>query len=115
MSGWRRITPVPEQGASTRMASNFYLAIDMPGADTVLPELQGDATPHLQIIPLGMGFRVDLFVRPFGDKGPYLKPGAGAANLIVEIDGKRLKAKRDLKTELERTREMNAVDRKSVV
>ena len=91
-----------------RLASfmTVHSAIDMPGADAVLPELQGDATPHLQIIPLGMGFRVDLFVRPFGDKGPYLKPGAGAANLIAEIDGKRLKAKRDLKAELERAREV---------
>ena len=83
-----------------------HSAIDMPGTDTEVSEVQGDSTPHVQIVPLGAGFRVDIFVRPFGRKGPYLKPGAGTANLIADIEGKRLKARRDLKQELLRAREV---------
>ena len=84
-----------------RLASfmTVHSAIDMPGDGEVLEEVQGDSTPHIHIIPFGSGFRIELFVRPFSSEGPYLKPGIGAANLIAEIGGKRLKARRNLKEE----------------
>ena len=91
-----------------RLASfmTVHSAIDMPETGEPLESVQGDATPHVHIIPLGEGFRIELFVRPFTTKGPYIKPGVGAANLIAEIEGRRLKAKRDLALEESRAREV---------
>ena len=84
-----------------RLASfmTVHSAIDMPANGEELEEVQGDPTPHIHIIPFGSGFRIELFVRPFTSEGPYLKPGIGAANLIAEIGGKRLKARRNLNEE----------------
>ncbi len=91
-----------------RLASfmTVHSAIDMPETGEPLESVQGDATPHIHIIPLGEGFRIELFVRPFTTRGPYIKPGVGAANLIAEIEGRRLKAKRDLALEESRAREV---------
>lgn len=91
-----------------RLASfmTVHSAIDMPAGDEALEEVQGDSTPHIHIIPFGSGFRIELFVRPFSPNGPYLKPGIGAANLIAEIGGKRLKARRNLKEEETRAHEV---------
>ena len=91
-----------------RLASfmTVHSAIDMPESGEPLTTVPGDTTPHVHIIPFGSGFRIELFVRPFATQGPYLKPGIGAANLIAEIDGKRLKSRRDLKLEESRAREV---------
>ncbi len=92
----------------SRLASfmTVHSAIDMPETGEALAEVQGDSTPHIHIIPFGNGFRIELFVRPFSSEGPYLKPGIGAANLIADLDGRRLKARRDLKLEEDRAREV---------
>lgn len=91
-----------------RLASfmTVHSAIDMPGTGESLESVPGDATPHIHIIPLGEGFRIELFVRPFTMQGPYIKPGEGAANLIAEIEGRRLRARRDLDLEEARAREV---------
>lgn len=83
-----------------------HSAIELPGAASPAAEVEGDPTPHLHIIPVGAGFRLELFVRPFGDRGPWLKPGVGAANLIADIEGRRLGARRDLALEEARAREV---------
>lgn len=61
-----------------------------------------DPRPHIHLMPAGGGFRAEMFVRPLVAQGPYLKPGIGAANLIVDIEGKRKQARRDLKLETEK-------------
>ena len=53
-------------------------------------------TPFRLPAAVGGGFRAEMFVKPFAGQGPYLKPGIGAANLIADIDGKRMQAQRDL-------------------
>jgi superfamily II DNA or RNA helicase len=83
-----------------------HSAIEVPGKGLPAEEVESDSTIHLHIMPYGSGFRIELFVRPFTTGGPYLKPGAGVANLVAEIDGKRLKTKRNLRREEERAREV---------
>jgi superfamily II DNA or RNA helicase/predicted RNA-binding protein YlqC (UPF0109 family) len=61
---------------------------------------------YIQLIPLGEGFKLTMFVKPFGLKGPYLKPGQGAENVMAEVDGQRLQTRRDLKGEEEKAREI---------
>ncbi|MDQ7054203.1 MAG: hypothetical protein Q9P14_15445 [candidate division KSB1 bacterium] len=61
---------------------------------------------HCRIVPLGNGMKFSLFVRPFGDKGPYFRPGRGSARVIHDIDGRRVMAVRDLKEEKKRAMEV---------
>jgi superfamily II DNA or RNA helicase len=61
---------------------------------------------YIQLIPLGAGFKLAMFVKPFGPKGPYLKPGQGAENVMAEVDGQRLQTKRDLNLEKDKAREV---------
>lgn len=62
-------------------------------------KVKGNATIHLHLLPLGDGIRAELFVRPFVDAGPYLKPGHGTIHLITEIGNKIHEATRNLKRE----------------
>ena len=61
---------------------------------------------YIQLIPLGEGFKLAMFVKPFGPKGPYLKPGQGAENIMAEVDGQRLQTRRDLLREEQKAREV---------
>jgi SNF2 family DNA or RNA helicase len=55
--------------------------------------------PHLHLLPAGEGLKVSLLTRPFGDDGPYYRPGTGGEMVIAEIDGRRLQTHRNLKEE----------------
>lgn len=62
----------------------------------------GDTKICVHLLPMGEGFKIEFFVKPFGAEPPYFKPGAGRARVAAEIDGHRQLADRDL--ELERRR-----------
>lgn len=83
-----------------------HSAIEVPGEGQPAESVDSDHTIHIHIIPYGCGFRIELFVRPFTGGGPYLKPGVGVSNLMTEIDGKRLRTKRNLRLEEEKAREI---------
>lgn len=68
--------------------------------------VEADPTIHLHFIPYGSGFRLEMFVQPFSRGGPYLKPGVGVANIMADVNGKRLQTRRDLKLEEEKAREI---------
>ncbi|MHB8790896.1 MAG: DEAD/DEAH box helicase [Desulfobulbaceae bacterium] len=68
--------------------------------------VEADPTIHLHFIPYGSGFRLEMFVKPFTDGGPYLKPGTGVANLLADVNGRRLQTRRNLKLEEEKAREI---------
>ena len=83
-----------------------HSAIEVPGQGVTAEMVESDPTIHIHIIPYGSGFRIELFVRPFTHGGPYQKPGVGVANIIAEIDGRRLRTKRNLRLEEEKAREI---------
>ena len=83
-----------------------HSSIEMQNEGLPAELVESDATIHIHIIPYGSGFRIEFFVRPFPDGGPYLKPGVGVANLITEINGQRLRTKRNLKLEEAKAREI---------
>lgn len=57
------------------------------------------ARVHVHLLPVGQGFRVSFYVRPFDCSGPYFKPGLGTENIAVEINGNRTWTRRDLQQE----------------
>lgn len=83
------------------LSSCLTIHSDIGESPTNIEEIPASAHIIIQLLPVGTGFRVSLLVRPFSDRGPYLHPGRGAANVIAEINGKRLQALRNLKEERE--------------
>ncbi|WP_240194733.1 DEAD/DEAH box helicase [Desulfobulbus rhabdoformis] len=83
-----------------------HSAIEVPEEGVPAEQVESDPSIYVHIIPYGSGFRIEFFVRPFKHGGPYLKPGAGVANLMAEIDGRRYRTKRDLRLEEEKAREI---------
>mgnify|MGYP006280117963 FL=1 len=69
------------------------------GADDAAERVAADPRPHLHLTPLDEGLGLELFVHPFGDAGPQLRPGAGSATLLTEIDGRAVRCTRRLKAE----------------
>ena len=64
--------------------------------------VDADARPHVHLLPYQDGLRVEFFVQPFGDDGPFCRPGQGGANVFANIDGRPQTARRDLAEELQR-------------
>ncbi len=81
------------------LSSCLTIHSDIGGASTEVEETSVTDKIIIQLIPVGTGFRISMLVKPFGHGGPYLYPGQGSANVIAEIDGKRLQTHRNLDTE----------------
>jgi hypothetical protein len=71
----------------------------IPGTAHSIETIQADPTPRVHLLPHGEGFRLEIFVKPFKEGGPYLKPGQGVKNLIAEVTGRKCQTERDLKEE----------------
>ena len=54
---------------------------------------------HVHLLPIGDGIQAELFVRPFGEQGPYFKPGHGGKSIISEVNGENKQVTRDLNKE----------------
>lgn len=65
--------------------------------------IEGDSTCCLQLLPVNEGLTVTLWVRPFGEQGPYCRAGEGKKVLFstikTEEGEERQKAKRDFAKE----------------
>ncbi|MGB7347718.1 MAG: DEAD/DEAH box helicase [Pirellulaceae bacterium] len=64
-------------------------------------EVEANALPHIHLSQFQSGLRAEFFIHPFGQSGPALHPGQGAANLFANVDGKSSSATRDLKHEFD--------------
>ncbi|KPJ97273.1 MAG: helicase, partial [Desulfobacterales bacterium SG8_35] len=97
---------------SAFMTVHSAVALDTAAINTLNGKkdlMQGVAASpqiYIQLIPLGEGFKLAMFVKPFGPKGPYLRPGQGAENIMAEVDGQRLQTRRDLAREEEKAGEI---------
>ncbi len=64
-----------------------------------VPIVEANTTPYVQLIPIGDGFKAEIFVKPFTSVPPYLKMGKGEKNIFSTIDGQTVQCNRDLKAE----------------
>ena len=72
---------------------------DIGGGITDAEEVPAQAVPHIHLLPAGAGLKVALLTRPFGDDGPYYRPGSGGEMVLAEVGGQRLQTHRNLKEE----------------
>jgi hypothetical protein len=72
---------------------------DIGGGAVDAEEVEAQPQPHVHLLPAGDGLKVSLLTRPFGEAGPYYRPGTGGEMVIAEVGDQRLQTHRDLKTE----------------
>ncbi|MFZ4641482.1 MAG: DEAD/DEAH box helicase [Nodosilinea sp.] len=72
---------------------------DIGGGVADAETLEAQPQPHLHLLPAGEGLKVSLLTRPFGNDGPYYRPGSGGEMVIAEIQGKRFQTHRNLSQE----------------
>jgi SNF2 family DNA or RNA helicase len=83
------------------IASHMTVHSALGGTTPALAAMPAAAGIYLQMLPFGTGFRLEMFVKPFADGGPYLKPGQGMETVMAEVNGQRLQTRRDLMLEEE--------------
>ncbi|WP_341327260.1 DEAD/DEAH box helicase [Methylotuvimicrobium sp. KM2] len=81
---------------------------DIGGSSSTAEQVEADSTPRMHLLPHGDGLKTALLIRPFATGGAYYQPGHGGASVFTEIDGKPLQARRDLKLEKTRCKEVLA-------
>ena len=97
---------------SSFMTVHSAIAVDAVAINTLnvnsdqIKAVEASPQIYIKLIPLGSGFKLAMFVKPFGIKGPYLKPGQGVENIMAEVDSQRLQTRRDLDLEEKKAREV---------
>jgi superfamily II DNA or RNA helicase len=98
---------VPEDGKQLlvetlgKLSSTVIVQSDLDKTSRDMPVLEGNCTPCIHLLPIGDGFKLEFFVKPFTTAPPYLKPGTGRENIIAEIEGISTRAVRNLNLELQ--------------
>ncbi len=54
----------------------------------------------VHLLPVGDGFHLEMYVKPFGAQPPYFQPGKGEEEVVALIDGQRTRTKRSLRQEI---------------
>ena len=63
--------------------STIHIQSDV--ADDNLPTIAGNATPCAHLFPLHTGLKINLWIRPFGEHGPYCRAAQGQPSIIANI------------------------------
>jgi len=94
---------VPQEGAERLQQAvkgvSGLVSVQSAFDEEQLPSVEPDSRLHVHLLPVGDGFQVELYVKPFRLAPPYVKPGEGEATLIGLLDGQRTTTTRDLKAE----------------
>ncbi len=101
------LPPIPAQGESRlrrilgQMAALFAIESHVGVEDSagVLEEATADARPFIQLTRAEPGLRARVSVAPLGGSGPSFAAGEGLATVVAEVEGRRVRAERDLTAE----------------
>lgn len=92
-------------GVVQPLASLMPVHSEVGGVDAA-ETVDADSRPHIHLLPFQDGVRAELHVRPFGEAGPFARPGNGGETVFADIGGKQTAAKRNFKDE---TKQRDAV------
>ena len=82
------------------------LQSDLDYQDDSIPSVEADGRIYVHLLPVGDGFHVELFVKPFKICPPYFKPGEGSTRSIAVLEGIRSQTQRDLTQEQKASKEL---------
>ena len=103
--GERRVLDVIEAVAPSITVQSDIGAKETDATSAVAP----DSRPRFLLSPLRDGVRAQLWVRPLDRGGPYYRPGEGGETVVAELEGARVRTRRD--RDLERALAGAVVDR----
>lgn len=97
---------VPEKGKDQLVEaignlSSIVTVQSSVGDQADIPTVASDSKTYVHLLPIGNGFKLEFFVKPFRTAPPYFKPGSGRENIMTKIEGQSTKTKRNLKQERE--------------
>ena len=96
---------VPEEGTERlkEVISGLSNIVKIQSAfeDENLPTIEADARPCVHLLPVGDGFHVEVYAKPFGNIPPYVKIAQGEPIIIAPVEGVRTSTTRNLKAEKE--------------
>lgn len=84
-----------------KLGRNVTIHSDLVRNKENLKQIKGDSLITVQLLPVGDGIKVELFVKPFIEQPPYCKAGEGVGSVIGTMKGERVQAVRNLKKEKE--------------
>ncbi len=90
------------------LSSIVTVQSEVGGESVNIPTIEGDATVFAHLLPVGDGFKIEFFAKPFTTEPPYLKLGVGRENVMAEVKGLPTKAIRDLKLEKENAKRVES-------
>jgi hypothetical protein len=101
------LPPIPRQGEARlrrilgRMGTLFAIEsqVGVEDAAGALEQTEADARPFIQLTRADAGLRARVSVAPLGISGPTFGAGEGLATVVAEVEGRRVRAERDLKAE----------------
>jgi len=103
---------VPAKGATAlkEAITNLPNSIQVESAfeEENLPTLPADSRACVHLLPVGDGFHIEVYAKPFGDIPPYVKIGQGESTIITLIDGVKTATNRVLKEEKKALKELKA-------
>ncbi len=94
--------PVSEQARLDALLGKLAKKINVHSDSSASQEhdvVDCDGALHVHISPLKSGLQGRFWVRPLGEDGPLYPPCNGSTIVMAEIDGRTLKARRNLKRE----------------
>jgi len=103
---------VPEQGAErlkqvVQGLSGIVTVQSALEADNQdVPLVEPDSRICVHLLPVGDGFHVELYTKPFTTAAPYFKPGEGEPSVMSLVDGERKRTNRNLKKEKSSAKEL---------
>jgi len=103
---------VPEKGAPALQSAIAGLSGAIPVESAFeeenLTTVEADSRACVHLLPVGDGFHVEIYAKPFKTLPPYVKIGTGEPNLITLIDGVKTATNRDLKAENKELKKLRA-------
>lgn len=96
---------IPEKGKAkliqtvSGLSSLMTVHSDFVEENEALQSIEADSRIRIQIVPIGDGLKVQMYVKPLGIEPPYLKPGSGGKVVYGLVEGKRCQAVRNMKAE----------------
>lgn len=76
------------------------LQSDLEFQNDDIPLVESDNRIYVHLLPVGAGFDIEFFVKPFQMSAPYFKPGKGSARVVSKIQTVRTQTKRNLEEEI---------------
>jgi superfamily II DNA or RNA helicase len=83
----------------SNLSSIITIHSDMTDDTSAVKTVEADSRIRVQILPIGDGLKVELFIKPLSVEPPYVKPGKGGKVVYGLVNGEKCQVIRNLANE----------------